>query len=118
MIPQSANAVSSFNTCLLLYIVCDVQLQEKLLSAEHRDLRPNTDFLETLARMGESRWPATSTLTASLSQALHVELRSREEQQSQGEAVLEVLNVWSSSEGATYGQLCQRLKTLSFCHQF
>ena len=100
-----------------MLLECDVQLQEKLLSAEYRDMRPTADFLETLARVGESRWPASS-LAASLSQALRMEACSREGR-SQGQAVaLEVLNVWSSSEDATYSQLCRKLKTLSLCHQF
>ena len=96
MIPQSTNMLFPHSIHAYCYAML---LQEKLLSsAEHHD-RP-----ETRNRLSGDTGglPPPPCLPCSPRPCVRVEAHSRaEEQQSQGEAVPEVLNTWSWSEGAT-----------------
>ena len=85
-----------------------------MLKQDNQALKPDDNFLSTLSVEIGSRWPS---LAASL-------LLSEEEVAGLKEKVglrqqdlaLQTLNIWASKEGATYGELCHRLRTISLFH--
>ena len=83
-----------------------IKLQEKLLAPQYRDLKPDEDFLSSFAGVVGCKWPS---LAASLSLSEEV----RKEESSQRDQALQMLKLWAARDGATYGQLCQTLKTIS-----
>ena len=87
-----------------------VGLQEKLLSSQCHDVKPDVPFLESFAGVLGSKWPS---LAASLSLSGDEMEEVRMEEGSPQEFALRMLKKWFSREDATYGQLCQALKTIS-----
>ena len=87
-----------------------IQLQEKLLEPQNHGLKPDVEFLSAFAGLVGSKWPSLAT-TLSLSESEIKEVKR--EESSQQDHALQILKKWSSREDATYGQLCQRLKTIS-----
>ena len=67
-------------------------------------------FLESLAGVVGSKWPS---LAASLSLSGDEMEEVRREEGSHQDLALQMLKKWYSREDATYGQLCQALKTIS-----
>ena len=88
-----------------------VQLQEKLLGQETRDLKPDEEFLHLLSGVVGSRWPSLA-VSLSLSEG-EIEGLKGKVGVSQQELALQMLRIWASREEATYGQLCHKLKTIS-----
>ena len=86
-----------------------IQLQEKLLEPQNHGLKPDVEFLGAFAGVVGSKWPSLAT-TLSLTES---EIKVKGEGPSQQDHALQMLKKWASSEDATYGQLCQRLKTIS-----
>ena len=88
-----------------------MQLQEKLLAPQYRDLKPDEEFLESFAGVVGSKWPS---LAASLSlSGEEIEEVKKDEGLSQQKLPLRMLRLWVSREDATYAHLCQTLKTIS-----
>ena len=69
------------------------------------------EFLGAFAGVVGSKWPSLVT-TLSLSESEIKEVKR--EGLSQQDHALQMVKKWASREDATYGQLCQRLKTTSF----
>ena len=67
-------------------------------------------FLESFAGVVGSKWPS---LAASLSLSGDEMEEVRMEEGSPQDRALQMLKKWCSREDATYGQLCQALKTIS-----
>ena len=67
-------------------------------------------FLESLAGVVGPKWPS---LAASLSLSGDEMEEVRREEGSHQDRALQMLKKWCSREDATYGQLCQALKTIS-----
>lgn len=89
-------------------LVPDVELQKTLL--EEEALKPDSKFLESFAVVLGAKWP-------SLAASLSLSDEEIEEVKKQGSArqnhAFQMLKRWSLRKDATYGLLCQTLKTLS-----
>ena len=86
-----------------------VRLQEKLLAPQYQDLKPDVEFLESFAGVVGSRWPS---LAASLSLSTDVMEEVKEEGGSPQDRAFQMLKKWCLRKDATYGLLCQTLKTI------
>ena len=84
----------------------NIQLQKKLLDPKLQTITPDVEFLELFAGVVGSKWSSLACLLSLTSEEIE-EVKTEEEDQ----AFL-MLKKWSSKEGATYGQLCKRLKTI------
>ncbi len=62
--------------------------------------------------MVESKWPSLASILSLTSTEIE-EVKRNGEELSQRDCALQMLRQWASREDATYGQLCQRLKTIS-----
>ena len=97
-------------------IFCDVgeviDIQRKLFKSECHHVKPDDEFLRSLSGVVRSKWSylaALLSLSSSDIQAVKIE----GEGQSQGDHALLMLQKWSGREGATYGQLYEKLKPIS-----
>ena len=79
-----------------------------LLAKETRDLKPDVEFLESFAGVVGSPWPSLA-VSLCLSESEIEEVKQLPQQQQ----ALRMLQMWVSREDATYGQLYQKLKTVS-----
>ena len=93
---------------LCLYIDLHTQLQKMLLAKETCDLQPDVEFLESFAGVVGSLWPSLA-VSLCLSESEIEEVKQLPQQHQ----ALRMLQMWVSREDATYGQLYQRLKTVS-----
>ena len=88
-----------------------VQLQEQLLNRDNSTVKPDKKFLELFAEVVGSQWP-------SLAVSLSLEEDEMEDTRgscSQTNHAFTMLSRWASGgEDATFGKLCQILKTPSF----
>ena len=91
--------------------VC-IQLQRTLLDPEKQSLGPDEQFLELLAGVVKSECPSLASILSLTSSELK-EVQKNRKQLSQSELFLQILKKWVTREEATYGQLCQKLKTIS-----
>ena len=89
----------------------DIQLQEKLLGQETQALKPDEEFLRSLSGVVGSRWPSLA-VSLSLSEG-EIEGLKGKVGFSQKEIAFQMLRAWVSREGATYGQLCRQIKTIT-----
>ena len=85
-----------------------VGLQEKLLSPQYHDKKPDVKFLESFAGVLGSKWPS---LAASLS--LSGDEMEEVRKTASKDQALQMLKIWCPREGATYGTLCRVLQTFS-----
>ena len=92
---------------------CAIQLQDKLLSAESAEVTPDAEFLEQFAGVLGCKWPSLAASLCLSGGEIEV---VRKEGGSQQDQALRLLKLWAAKQGATYGQLCQILKTISLCH--
>jgi hypothetical protein len=116
----------------LYNIGTDIQLQEKLISQDYHNIKPDKEFLEPFAGVVGSEWPSLAA-SLSLSDDEIEEMRKagaslshdpqgmlhnhekgdRREELSQQEHALLMLKKWASTgESATFGRLFQALKTM------
>ena len=93
----------------LIYIAHQIDLQKKLLDQQSHHLKPDAEFLQSFAHVVESKWPS---LASSLSLSGDEIADVKEEGLTQQDCALKMLKKWSAKEDATYGQLCQVLKTI------
>ena len=89
-----------------------IQLQRTLLDPENQSLRPDEQFLELLAGVVKSECPSLVSILSLTSTEME-EVEKNRKQLSQSELSLQMLKKWATREEATYGQLCQKLKTIS-----
>ena len=92
----------------LIILGVAIQLQEKLLKKELCMVKPDARFLELFAGVMRNKWPSLA-VSLSLSEQEIEEVKEGEE----GDQALQMLRKWVSREDATYGQLCQMLKSIS-----
>ena len=81
------------------------------MDPEKQSLRPDEQFLELFAGAVKSECPSLVSIL-SLTSA-EMEEAKKNQKLSQSELFLQVLKKWATREEATYGQLCQNLKTIS-----
>ena len=93
-----------------LYIIAShIDVQKKLLDQQNHHLKPDAEFVQSFADIVESKWPS---LASSLSLSGDEITNVKEEGLSQQDCALKMLMKWSTKEDATYGRLCQVLKTI------
>ena len=101
-------------SCVHYIIIIDVPLQKKILEKDS-SLRPNEDFLQSFAAVIGSRWQCLAfplSLTSEDIVSIKRETRGAEPTRQ----ALVMLQKWATRETATYGQLRERLRTLSVFH--
>lgn len=89
-----------------------IGMQRKLLEPEFHYIRPDEEFLQSLSEVVGSKWPYLATLL-SLNSSEIEEVREEREELSHVDRALVMLKKWSSREGASYGQLFEKLKPFS-----
>ena len=89
-----------------------ISIQRKLLESEHHCVKPDDEFLHSLSGVIGSKWSYLAALLSLSSSDIRA-VRVEGEGQSQREQALLMLGKWSSREGATYGQLFEKLKPIS-----
>ncbi len=98
-----------------MYCTCiDVPLQEKILKS-NSSLRPDEDFLQSFAAIIGSRWQCLAfplSLTSEDIVSIKRETRGAEPTRQ----ALVMLQKWAARDTATYGQLREKLCTLSVFH--
>ena len=85
-----------------------IQLQRTLLDPEKQSLRPDEQFLELLAGVVKSECPSLVSILSLTSTEME-----KNRKLSRSERSLQLLKKWATREEATYGLLCQKLKTIS-----
>ena len=95
---------------LIVYLGADIQVQEKLLDRKNYSLKPSTEFLESFAGVVGSKWPSLA-VSLGLSEKEMEELKT--ENLSTQDSAGEMLRRWASRDEATYGLLCQKVRTIS-----
>ena len=75
--------------------------------------KPDNDFFQSFAEVVGNHWPSLAPLL-SLTAGDIEEIKKQSSQQVYQAQVM--LKKWRSGEEATYGQLCERLMTLSPFH--
>ena len=93
----------------LFHAAAHVDLQKKLLDQQNHHLKPDAEFLQSLADVVGSKWPS---LASSLSLSGDEIAKVKEEGLTQQDCALKMLKKWSAKEDATYGQLYLILKTI------
>ena len=91
-----------------------IQLQRSLLNEENSDLKPDHQFLKLFAGVVDTKWPSLTSILSMTS--MIEEVKKEGDVLSHQDCALLVLNKWALQSDATYGQLCQRLKTIALFH--
>ncbi len=92
----------------------DVPLQEKILENDS-SLRPDEDFLQSFAATIGSRWQClASPLSLTFEDIASIKRETRGAEPTRQALVM--LQKWAIRETATYGQLKERLCTLTVFH--
>ena len=81
------------------------------MDPEKQSLRPDEQFLELLAGVVQSECPSLVSILSLTSAEMKEAKKNRK--LSRSELSLQMLKKWATREEATYGQLCQKLKTIS-----
>ena len=89
-----------------------IALQRKLLETECRGVKPDSEFLSSLADVVDSKWLYLATLLSFTSSEIR-EVRAEGKGLSQRDHALLMLGKWASSDEASYGQLFETLKPVS-----
>ena len=101
-------------TCTIISCT-GVPLQEKILDPNNSLVHPDHDFLESFATIVGPRWQCLASLLSLTSQDIESIKRDTHGAGPPKQAFL-MLEKWTASETATYGLLCERLRTLSVFH--
>ena len=89
-----------------------LHIQEKLLESQYSSQTPDNEFPRLFAGVVGARWPSLASLLPLTAQEVE-EITTDKESCSQTDKALHVLEKWISKENVTYGQMCERLKTLT-----
>ena len=81
------------------------------MDPEKHSLRPDEQFLELLAGVVKSECPSLVSILSLTSTKM--EEAKKNQKPLQSELSLQMLKKWVTREEATYGLLCQKLKTIS-----
>ena len=107
------NAIMIFTSPLL---GDHILLQERLLSAEYQDTKPDAQFLEQFAALKEVKWEPLASLLSLTGPEIE-EVRSKGEGPlAQQDPALLTLTTWATRDEAMYGHLCQLLRTITLFH--
>ena len=97
--------MSALIHCSILTTVETITLQEKLI--EGGDQKPDDGFLQSFAGVVGDHWPSLASLLSITAKQIEEIKKDKKEQQA-----LCMLMKWSSTEGATFKQLHQKLQTV------
>ena len=89
-----------------------VEIQGNLLDPLKSHLKPDDRFLQIFARVVGNHWPHLASQLSLSTRDIMEELKRRERSPPADQA-LYMLQKWKSKEEATYGLLCERLRTVS-----
>ena len=81
------------------------------MDPEKQSLRPDEQFLELLAGVVKSECASLVSILSLTS--TEMEEAKKNQKPFQSELSLQMLKKWATREEATYGLLCQKLKTIS-----
>ena len=95
----------------VFFVALDFILQEKMLSAEYQDLKPEEEFLEAFAGVLGFKW---ASLAAAISLSEEELEECRRDGSSKEKQAISALHKWALRDGATYRQLCRRLQAFEF----
>ena len=93
----------------------DLPLQEMILSEDNSPMHPSSDFLQSFAAIIGSRWQCLASPLSLTSEDI-VSIKRETRGAGPTRQALAMLEKWAASETATYGQLRERLCTLSVFH--
>ena len=94
------------------FLIADIiDLQEKLLEPHYSVQKPDDDFLQLFAEVVGNRWPSLASLLSLTARDIE-EIKKEKKRSSQAIQALQMLKKWRLREEASYGQLCERLKTV------
>ena len=97
------------------YFPTDVPLQDEILNEMNTHCRPDSNFLQSFAAIIGSRWQClASPLSLTSEDIVSIKRETRGAEPTR--QALAMLQKWAASETATYGQLRERLCTLSVFH--
>ncbi len=106
----------TFHICNLdnNYDILDVLLQEEILENDS-PVRPDEEFLQSFAAIIGSRWQCLASPLSLISEDIASIKRETKGAEPTRKALI-MLQKWAIRETATYGQLRERLCTLSVFH--
>ena len=90
-----------------------IKIQEKLLDPLKSNIKPDDSFLKLFADIVNNNWPYLASLLSLSTRDIMDELKGRE-RLSPADQALYMLQKWKLKEEATYGLLCERLRTVLF----
>ena len=88
-----------------------VEIQGNLLDPRKSHLKLDDRFLQIFARVVGNHWPHLASQLSLSTRDIMEELKRRE-RSSPADKALYMLQKWKSKEEATYGLLCERLRTV------
>ena len=88
-----------------------IHIQEKLIDPQYSSQKPEDDFLKSFAVVIGQEWPHLASQLSLSTRDLMEELKRRERLPPVDQA-LYMLQKWKSKEEATYGVLCESLRTV------
>ncbi len=100
---------------LHLLFVAEVPLQRIILDESKSISHPDMDFLQSFAAIIGSRWQCLASLLSLTSEDI-VSIKKESRGAEPTRQALVMLQKWAASDTATYGQLQERLCTLSVFH--
>ena len=107
----AATACIVNNQWIIFTLLTDVPLQDKILNEVNTHSRPDSNFLQSFAAIIGSRWQCLASPLSLTSEDI-VSIKGADPTRQ----ALAMLQKWAASETATYGQLRERLCTLSVFH--
>ena len=97
--------------CTFYFIDEAVEIQGNLLDPRKSHLKPDNGFLQIFARVVGNHWPHLASQLSLSTRDIMEELKRRG-RSSPADQALYMLKKWKSREEATYGLLCERLRTV------
>ena len=89
-----------------------VEVQENLLDPAMFNLKPSDSFLQVFAKIVSTNWPHLASQLSLSTRDIMEELKRRGRSSAPADQPLFMLQKWKTKEEATYGLLCERLRTV------
>ena len=89
-----------------------VEVQENLLDPTMLNLKPSDSFLQVFAKIVSNNWPHLASQLSLSTRDIMEELKRRGRSSTPADQALFMLQKWKTKEEATYGLLCERLRTV------
>ena len=89
-----------------------VEVQENLLNPSKSNLKPNDSFLQVFGKIVSINWPHLASQLSLSTTDIMKELKRIGRLSAPADQALFMLQKWKTKEEATYGLLCERLRTV------